>query len=246
MLESINVSNILFLDVETVSGHAEFGDMPQGLQELWQTKAKQIYRNAEDMPDLPETYTEKAGIYAEFGKIVCISVGYVVIDDDGEMHFRLKSYYGDDEAKLLTEFAELLDKTPRFAYLCGHNIKEFDIPYICRRMALNLLPFPRKLQIHGKKPWELNYMLDTLELWKFGDRKNYTSLNLLCQVFGIPTPKSDMDGSQVGVAYWTQDRLEDIAIYCQKDVLATAQLYLKLIRKELIKEENVHVPQSQD
>ncbi len=243
MLETINLSNILFLDVETVSGKASYDEMPEGLQEAWQKKAAQAYRYAEDMPGPQETYIEKAGIYAEFGKIVCISVGYIVVEAGGEMHFRLKSYYGDDEAKLLIDFAQLLEKTPRFAYLCGHNIKEFDIPYICRRMAINLLPFPNKLRIHGKKPWELNYMLDTLELWKFGDRKNYTSLNLLCQVFGIPTPKSDMDGSKVGVAYWADNALEDIAIYCQKDVLATAQLFLKLLRKDLIKDEHVHVPE---
>lgn len=242
MLETIKLPSILFLDIETVSGKAAFSKLNKSTQKLWENKAGQIYRRSgEDTPTPKESYTEKAGIFAEFGKIVCISVGFISQEAGGEMHFRLKSYYGDDEAALLTDFAQLLNNTPRFTYLCGHNIKEFDIPYTCRRMVINQLPLPGKLQIHGKKPWELTHFLDTLELWKFGDFKNYTSLSLLCDVFGVPTPKDDMDGSKVGKAYWKDKALDKIAEYCQKDVLATAQVFLKMVRTDLIKEENVHV-----
>jgi len=241
MLETIKLPSILFLDVETVSGKATFSKLNKDMQKLWETKAEQIYRRTGEVPSPKESYIEKAGIFAEFGKIVCISVGFISQEKDGEMHFRLKSFYSDDEAVLLTDFAKLLQSTPRFTYLCGHNIKEFDIPYICRRMVINQLAMPGKLQIHGKKPWELNHFLDTLELWKFGDYKNYTSLNVLCNIFGVPTPKDDMDGSQVGKAYWKDKALDKIAEYCQKDVLATAQVFLKFVRKDLIKEEHVHV-----
>lgn len=242
MLETIKLPSILFLDIETVSGKAAFSKLDKSTQELWTKKAEQIYRRTSaEVPSPKESYIEKAGIFAEFGKIVCISVGFISQEAGEDMQFRLKSFYGDDEAALLSEFGQLLDKTPRFTYLCGHNIKEFDIPYTCRRMIINQLALPNKLQIHGKKPWELSHFLDTLELWKFGDFKNYTSLSLLCDVFGVPTPKDDMDGSQVGKAYWKDKALDKIAEYCQKDVLATAQVFLKMARKELIKEEHVHI-----
>lgn len=241
MLETIKLPSILFLDVETVCGKADFDELAESTQKLWTTKSTQIHRRDDEQPEPKDSYTNKAAIFAEFGKIVCISVGFISIEKDNEMSFRLKSFASDDEAALLTDFTELLNKTPRFIYLCGHNIKEFDIPYICRRMIINQLPLPGKLQIHGKKPWELSHFLDTLELWKFGDYKNYTSLSLLCDVFGVPTPKDDMDGSKVGVAYWEDKALDKIAVYCQKDVLATAQVFLKMARKPLVKEENVHI-----
>jgi len=240
MLETIKLPSILFLDVETVCGKAAFDELAESTQDLWIKKSEQIHRRDDEQPKPKDSYTERAAIYAEFGKIVCISVGFISPEKDGEMSFRLKSYCSEDEAALLTDFAKLLDGTPRFVYLCGHNIKEFDIPYICRRMIINQLALPGKLQIHGKKPWELSHFLDTLELWKFGDYKNYTSLNLLCDVFGVPSPKSDMDGSKVGGAFWNDNALDKIAEYCEKDVLATAQVFLKMARKDLIKEENVH------
>ncbi len=233
MLENINLSQVLFLDIETVSGYATFDDMPKGLQELWAVKAKsalKVYDRELEEDEIREGFKEKAGIFAEFGKIVCISVGYVV-QKEGKMSIRVKSYADRDEKVLLQGFADLLNhhyNNPTQHYICGHNIKEFDIPYTCRRMLLNGVELPRLLNIPGKKPWELNYFVDTMTLWKFGDYKAYTKLSLLTYLFGIPTPKDDIDGSEVGRVFWEDDDLERIAIYCEKDVVATAKLLMKM------------------
>ncbi len=191
-------------------------------------------------------YPEKAGIFAEFGKIVCISVGIVIRDPKtNQLVVRLKSYADDDEAALLKDFSELLNqyyKNPNKHYLCGHNVREFDVPYMCRRLLINQLPLPTLLNIAGKKPWETKYMLDTLELWKFGDYKNYTALKLLMAVFDLPSPKDDIDGSEVGRVYWEEKDLDRIARYCEKDVLAVVQLLLKYMRMPTLEPEQiVHV-----
>lgn len=247
MVESINLSQILFLDIETVPQHKQFSDLDETFQELWHHKAKSILRKEDaDLTDqdVVDVY-ERAGIYAEFGKIVCISVGIVSTDSaSGAMSCRLKSFYNDDEKVLLSEFCTLLDKSynnPDKNYLCGHNIKEFDIPYICRRLTIHRMKLPRLLDISGKKPWETKFLLDTLELWKFGDNKNYTSLKLLCAVFGFPSPKDDIDGSQVGSVYWEEQNLQRIATYCEKDVLAVIQLLLCFKRMDIIPSEQVSI-----
>lgn len=231
---------ILFLDIETVPSNGDFNELPKRLQELWETK---VEKTRARMPDrytedqsIADIYMSDAAIFAEFGKVVCISVGYIY-EVEGEAHFKLKSFYNDDEAVLLNNFASLLnhwDKPDRT--LCGHNIKEFDIPYIARRMLINGIQLPQILNIAGKKPWEVQF-LDTLELWKFGDFKNFTSLNLLTAVFDIPTPKDDIDGSMVGKVYYETGDLKRIATYCEKDVLATAQVFLKIKGKDIIQEE---------
>ena len=227
-----DLPKIMFLDIETVPQQADISEIPEDLTHLWEEKYHLIQKR------MPEKYSEEttaaeafansAGIYAEFGKIVCISVGFIHFKGL-EMHFRTKSFAGDDEKELLTDFAQLLAKfcTSREHTLCGHNIKEFDIPYICRRMLINGIALPSILQISGKKPWEIAF-IDTLELWKFGDYKNYTSLKLLTAVFGIPTPKDDIDGSQVAGVYYKEKNIERIATYCQKDVVATAQVFLRM------------------
>lgn len=187
---------------------------------------------------LSNIYMKESAIYAEFGKIVCISVG-CAFEWDGEQHMRIKSFYNDDETILLKEFKEMIqqwDKSERT--LCGHNIKEFDIPYIARRMLINGIQLPPILNIAGKKPWEVQF-IDTLELWKFGDFKNYTSLNLLTAVFDIPTPKDDIDGSMVGQVYYETGDLKRIAKYCEKDVIATTQVFLKIKGKDLIDDKNI-------
>lgn len=238
MLDQINLGNILFLDIETVSGHKSYDDMPKDLQKLWAQKAKsvlKIYDRPLEEEEVIAAY-DSAGIYAEFGQIVCISVGFLSKSDDGELGVRVKSYANRDEKILLQEFAQLLDQyynNPNKHYICGHNIKEFDIPYTCRRMLIHGLKLPRLLDIYGKKPWDLDYFLDTMILWKFGDYKAYTKLSLLTYIFGIPTPKDDIDGSEVGRVFWEEDDLERIAIYCEKDVVATAQLLLKYKRMDL-------------
>lgn len=231
--------NILFLDIETVSQHPSFDLVPNDWKELWSKKAEALLRNREE--ETVETIYARAGIYAEFGKIVCISCG--VINGSGkDKKIIIKSYFGDNEKELLIEFSEMLRKwaTDPNKYLCAHNGKEFDFPYLCRRMIINNIPIPSILNTAGKKPWEVTH-LDTMELWKFGDFKSYTSLNLLAHTLGIPTPKDDIDGSMVGDVYWKEKNLERIATYCQKDVVTAAQIYLRIIGDSLISEENVEL-----
>lgn len=233
MLEKLELEKVLFLDIETVPQYPVYEDQPERLKKLWDNKAQRLAANEENQT--PQSLYPRAGIYAEFGKIICISVGFIK-----KGMFREKSYYGDDEKILLTEFSELLNKhyNTTSHILCGHNAKEFDFPYISRRILLNGLKLPKILNLHGKKPWEIHH-LDTMDLWRFGDYKSYTSLNLLTAIFDIPTPKDDIDGSMVGQVYWKDGDLERIAVYCQKDTLAVAQLLLKYMGLPLIKEENI-------
>lgn len=231
--------NILFLDIETVSQHPSFDLVPNDWKELWSKKAEALLRNREE--ETVESIYARAGIYAEFGKIICISCG--VISGSGvNKTIVIKSYYGDDEKALLEEFANMLRKWANdpSKYLCAHNGKEFDFPYLCRRMIINNISIPSILNTAGKKPWEVTH-LDTMELWKFGDFKNYTSLNLLAHTLGIPTPKDDIDGSMVGEVYWKEKNLERIATYCQKDVVTAAQIYLRIIGDSLISTDNVEI-----
>lgn len=235
MLDQINIGNVLFLDIETVPAWNEYNKMPDNFRKLWDKKAMTF---AVKETDTPETLYERAGIYAEFGKIICISVGYI----NGST-LKIKSFYGDDEKILLGEFAELLERyySNNTSILCGHNAKEFDYPYISRRMLINNIELPVILDTSAKKPWEINH-LDTMQLWKFGDYKSYTSLALLTALFDIPTPKDDMEGSDVARVYWVENDLERIVKYCQKDVVAVVQLLLRFQGKPLIKEENIILP----
>jgi 3'-5' exonuclease len=234
MLEQYSAESILFLDIETVPQCAVYGDLDPQLQHFWDKKS--AYFRAENQ--LPEDVYERAGIYAEFGKIICISAGVVFVRND-ERFFRVKSFAGDDEAELLLSFAKVLNgfcKDPK-NQICGHNIKEFDVPYMARRMIINGIALPPILDVAGKKPWEVKF-LDTLDLWKFGDYKHYTSLALLTTILGIPSPKDDIDGSQVAQVYYQEKNLERIASYCEKDVFATTQLFLRLKGEPLINPAN--------
>lgn len=244
MLEQIDITNVLFLDIETVSGQAAFGELSEDMQALWAHKARTVMRSSEDLTEEEQAaaYTDRAGIFAEFGKIVCISVGALHRDKEKRLKIRLKSFASEDEGELLRAFAELLNQyynNPNKYFICGHNVKEFDVPYMCRRMVVNRVPFPRLLDIAGKKPWETKHLLDTMELWKFGDRKSYTSLKLLAATLGFPSPKDDIDGSMVGRVFWEEQDLDRIAHYCEKDVLATAQLFLRYQLAPLLEEDQV-------
>jgi 3'-5' exonuclease len=248
MIESLDIANILFLDIECVSQHPQYDEMDETFQELWAIKSKTLLKRELTGEEVEQAYQDKAAIYAEFGKIICISVGIVVRDADQTLKVRLKSFSHLDEKQLLKDFCNLLNQhykdpmTDRGGrhLVCGHNIKEFDIPYICRRMVVHQLEFPSLLQIHGKKPWEVKYLLDTMELWKFGDGKAYTSLKLLAAVLGFPSPKDDIDGSDVGRVYWEEQDIDRISLYCEKDVLATVQLLLRLKRMPILGPEQVH------
>lgn len=235
MIEKLHLEDILFLDIETVPQFPQYDDMPESLKLLWDKKAGYLAKSEEDTP---ETLFSRAGIYAEFGKIVCISTGII----HGKS-FRVKSFYGDDEKIMLEEFAGMLNRyyNRPSNLLCGHNGKEFDFPYIARRMLVNGIRLPKILNLFGKKPWEVQH-LDTMELWRFGDYKNFTSLQLLTTIFNIPSPKDDIDGSMVGEVYWKEKNLERIAEYCQKDTLAVAQLLLRYLGKPLIEPDDVVIP----
>lgn len=246
MLENIDISKVLFLDIETVSSKATYDDLDDNFKELWAHKSKSILKKYDEPPEeeeVSELYPERAAIFAEFGKIVCISVGIVRRDkEDKELKLRLTSFASENEKELLHNFSKLVMQhynDPRQYFFCGHNIKEFDMPYICRRLVINQMPLPLPLQLSGKKPWETAHLLDTMEMWKFGDRKNYTSLNLLAAILDFPTPKGDMDGSQVGRVYWQEKDLDRISFYCEKDVLATVQLFLRYRRTPILEEEQV-------
>lgn len=234
MLENIKPERILFLDIETVPLHASFAVMPEVEQKLWSNKARNLKRT--DV-DTDATIYPRAGIYAEFGKIICISVSFLH-HQSGNVKLRVRSFYGDDEKKLLQDFSELLNIHFNSSdhFLCAHNGKEFDFPYLGRRILINNLPLPYLLDLAGKKPWEVAH-LDTLQLWKFGDYKHYTPLNLLTHIFNIPSPKDDIDGSDIYHVYYQENDLERIKNYCQKDVISVAQLYLKFRNLPLLKEE---------
>jgi uncharacterized protein YprB with RNaseH-like and TPR domain len=238
MLENISIHKILFLDVETVPVAADFSELHKEFQSLWAEKTR-WQRSNQQSPG--EFYGLKAGVMAEFAKVICISVGYLY-EKEGQHFFRIKSFYGDDEKAILEDLKLLLDEkfaTPKH-YLCAHNGKEFDYPFLCRRMIVNGIQLPKILEISGKKPWEVRH-LDTMEMWKFGDYKHYTSIKLLAALFGIPTPKDDIDGSQVSKVYWQDKDLERIKNYCQKDTLTVAQILLKYMCKPILTEEQIEV-----
>ena len=246
MIDHIDLASILFLDIETVSAQPSYEDLNEDFQKLWANKGRQVLRMAEEdmTPEIiSNSYKDKAAIFAEYGKIVCISVGIMHRDkEDQKLRLRLKSFANEDEKVLLEEFKELLLQYKSIKYLCGHNIKEFDVPYMCRRMVTKQMALPPALDLYGKKPWETKHLLDTLELWKFGDYKHYTSLNLLTQLFGIPSPKDDIDGSEVGKVFWEEKDLDRICLYCEKDVLAVVQLLLKYMRQPILEgDQVVHV-----
>ncbi|MDA3928135.1 MAG: 3'-5' exonuclease [Prolixibacteraceae bacterium] len=232
MLNQINIESILFLDIETVPLYPVFENMSETFQKLWDKKST-FFRTEEQ--SAADVY-QRAGIYSEFGKIICISVG-TFYQKQGEKKFRVKSYASDNEKQLLHDFVNMLDNYTKHGAvkLCAHNGLEFDYPYIARRCLINGIKIPKILDIAGLKPWEVkDILLDTLQLWKFGDYKHFTSLDLLCAVFDIPTPKDDIDGSEVAGVYYNDGDLDRIITYCEKDVFALAQLFLKYQGKNIL------------
>jgi DNA polymerase elongation subunit (family B) len=241
MLDHLNFQNIICIDIETVPAWPNFESVPEDLKELYLKKSERLKTPDESVD---EQYFNHAGIYAEFGKVICISLGIFKKEKaTGELFFRVKSIYGDDEKRVLLEFCELLHQyyyRPHHYQFCGHNIREFDVPYLCRRMLINGIPLPALLDISGKKPYEVN-MLDTIQLWRFGDYKHFTSLKLLAAIFGIQSPKDDIDGKDVGAVYWVQKDLLRIVSYCQKDVVTVAQLIMKFKGLPLLENSNIYV-----
>ena len=234
MLKRIKLENVLFLDIETVPLYENFSDLDETAQQLWEQKTN--YQRKEEFT--PEEFYDRAGIWAEFGKIVCISVGYFVFNGDVR-NFRVTTFHGE-EITILQEFKTLLETHYNKPYhlLCAHNGKEFDFPFIARRMIINRVDIPYKLNLFGKKPWEVPH-LDTLELWKFGDYKTYTSLKLMTHVLGIPSPKDDIDGSEVRDVFYKENDIDRIIRYCEKDTIAVAQIILRLRNEELLGDDEI-------
>lgn len=234
MIEKIQLNNILFLDIETVPQYDSYMGMDEETKKLWETKTQ--YQRRDEVT--AEDFYERAGIWAEFGKIICISVGYFTNKADIR-NFRTTSFWGE-EKKILQDFANLLNQHFNGAahVLCGHNAKEFDIPFIARRMIIHGVALPDKLNLFGKKPWEVPH-LDTLELWKFGDYKHFTSLRLLTKILDIPSPKDDIDGSEVARVFYIEKDIDRIITYCEKDVIAVAQIFLRFRREDLLIEDEI-------
>ena len=234
MINKLNLEHLVFLDIETVPEYEDFEALDETARELWAQKT--AYRRKEE--ETPEAFYENAGIWAEFGRIICISVGFFHLKG-AERQFRVTSFSGTEE-ELLNAFKQLLKSHFQAAkfLLCAHNGKEFDFPYIARRMIINGISLPGKLDLFGKKPWEVPH-LDTMELWKFGDFKHYTSLKLMAHVLGIPSPKEDIDGSMVRQVYYEDKDLERIIKYCEQDVITVAQIILRLRNEGLLEEDEI-------
>lgn len=221
------VQHYLFIDIETVSTAATYSELSPAMQQLWAHKCHAL--KAPPDADYGEMYEQRAGVYSEFAKVVCISLGCIVKKDENWKIY-IKSLSGDNEQDLLSQFVNavsLFEEREKVITFCGHNIKEFDIPFLCRRMVINSLQLPSSLDVSGKKPWEVNHE-DTMEMWRFGDKKSYTQLALLAEILDIPTPKDDINGSMVGEVYWKEKNLQRIADYCGKDVVTVAKVFLRL------------------
>ena len=223
-MQHISIHDMIFIDIETVSCAPNFSTLDEHWKQLWEEKIK---RALPEEVTAEEFYEQRAGVMAEFSKVVCISMGYFVKEENLKM--RVKSYYGSDEKMILQNFLKTMhriESNSRSWHFAGHNIKEFDIPFICRRLIVNGIPVPAFLDFQNMKPWETN-IIDTFQYWRFGDYKNYTSLKLLAAALGVPSPKDDLDGSMVGKTYWEENDLKRIAVYCQKDVVTVGNIILK-------------------
>lgn len=234
-----SLDNLLFIDIETVSQYETFDELDDTWKALW---AEKIERLLPEGDNIESFYTARAAIMAEFGKIICISVGYFR-NEAGVLHLRVKSYYADTERELLLNVLQSLNQwqsSKKQVAFCGHNIREFDIPYLCRRLLVNNISIPCYLDFQSMKPWETN-LVDTFQLWKFGDFKNYTSLKLLAACMNVPSPKNDIDGSQVGEVYWKENNIARIAAYCARDVITVGQLILRFRQMPLLTDEQISV-----
>lgn len=237
-----SIFDLFLLDIETVPGVPSYSHLNDVWQSLWNGK---ISKTVPENISPEESYLQKAGILAEFGKVICISTGYFFEDENKKLSLRIKSIYAQDEKELLQLFIQITNKFfqhNKQLQFAGHNIREFDIPYICRRMLILQIPLPDYLQLHAAKPWDVK-MVDTLQWWKFGDYKNYVSLHLLANVLNVPTSKTDMDGSMVQHVYYKDNNLLRIVEYCQRDVIVVANIILRFKNMPLLDEDVVTIVQ---
>ena len=233
-----NFKNTLFIDIETVSGSENFSSISDRMKDFWVKKAKNLANPANISFD--EMYFERAALYAEFGKIIVVGMGFLFVNKQGELSLKVKTIANADEKELLVEFIDFINKTykSRELTLVAHNGKEFDFPYLCRRMLANRLEIPKSLQLQGKKPWEIIHQ-DTMEMWKFGDRRSYSSLELLAELMGIEGAKIDLSGDRVNHVFYKEKDLDRIAAYCGDDVIIVAQLYLRFHFLSIVEPQNI-------
>ncbi|MFZ1529071.1 MAG: ribonuclease H-like domain-containing protein [Ferruginibacter sp.] len=239
-MQHIRTEDIIIIDIETVSEHPSFDGLNEDWKHLWEEK---VERQLPEGVTAGEFYPMRAGIMAEFSKIVCISMGYFT--KEPQLRMRVKSFYGHEEKMILTDFLATIHKIESINSkwcFAGHNIKEFDIPFICRRLLINHIPIPRFLDFQNMKPWETN-LVDTFQYWRFGDYKHFTSLKLLAAALGLPSPKDDIDGSMVGDIYWKENDLQRIAVYCQKDVVTVGNIFLRLKGKQPVHPDDIEFVQ---
>jgi DNA polymerase elongation subunit (family B) len=237
MIAKMPLENFLVIDIETVSASYNYSSLSEDWQHLWEEKVK---RSVPEDTTVEEYYPQRAGVMAEFAKVVCISLGYFK-NEKSVYQFRVKSIYGHNEKELLQNFISTVNQLEAVHHhwsFTGHNIKEFDIPFLCRRLLINGIAIPPYLDFQNMKPWETN-MIDTFQYWRFGDYKNYTSLKLLAASLNVPSPKDDIDGSMVGQVYWVEDNLDRIAVYCQKDVVTVANIILRFKNMSILNAEQV-------
>jgi DNA polymerase elongation subunit (family B) len=236
-MQNISIENLFLIDIETVSCSENYELLTEEWKSLW---AEKIYKALPDNTTPEEYYPKRAGIMAEFAKVVCISIGYMK-KENGSMQLRVKSFYSEDEKEILNGFiqtvCQLQEKNNKWCFT-GHNIKEFDIPFLCRRILVNNISIPDCFNFQAMKPWDVP-VVDTLHLWRFGDYKHYTSLKLLAATLGVPSPKDDIDGSKVGEVYWNEKDLKRIAIYCQKDVITVANVILRFKGFSLLNDDQI-------
>ena len=230
--------NLIFLDIETVACAPTYQDLPDPMQDFWDRKAASLINTTPQPPH--KLFAAKAGIYAEFGKVIVVGLGYITLTDDKAPQLHVKGLADHNEQRLLQSLATVLAPSPQqdVFRLCAHNGKEFDFPYLCRRLLINDIPLPPVLDITGKKPWEVGH-LDTMEMWKFGDRKSFISLDLLATLFNIPSSKAEIDGSQVNHCYYVDQDLDKITTYCMRDVVVTAQVFLRLHNRPCVQPEHI-------
>ncbi|HMG82569.1 MAG TPA: ribonuclease H-like domain-containing protein [Ferruginibacter sp.] len=237
MITKIPLEDFLIIDIETVSQQPGFDLLSADWQQLWQDKVK---HSLPDNISPGEYYPQRAGVMAEFAKVVCISLGYFK-KEQGKYQLRVKSIYNIEEKELLKAFIQTVDQlyiSNNNWSFTGHNIKEFDVPFLCRRILINDLPIPPYLDFQNMKPWETN-MVDTFQYWRFGDYKQYTSLKLLAAALNVPSPKDDIDGSMVGDVFWKEKNIERIAFYCQKDVVTVANIVCRFKNLRLLNSDQV-------
>ena len=233
-MQNIRLENLLLIDIETVPEFPVFEELNDDWKILWQEK---VQRSLPENTSAAEFYPQRAGVMAEFAKVICISIGFFKKESNA-VQLRLKSFYGDDEKILLQNFlatVKQMESNNTYWSFTGHNIKEFDIPFICRRLLVNGLLIPPYLDFQNMKPWETN-IIDTFQYWRFGDYKQYTSLKLLAAALNVPSPKDDIDGSMVADVYYKEKNLQRIVTYCQKDVITTGNIVLRFKNLPLMEE----------